>query len=173
MIGASLSFGRYEVRDRDRDLLGRGGYATVYRAVDQLLGREVALKVLHPHIADDPEATTRFVAEAQRLAQLRHPNIVLVHDVGEVDGAPYFTMELLEGQTLARLVVPGHGLATSRVAALLAPLCAAVDYLHARGLVHRDIKAANVLLTTDGRVVLLDFGIARALEETGSTRTGR
>ncbi len=90
-------FGRYVVLG----VLGRGGFATVYRARDTALGRDVALKALAPHLAEDAEVRRRFVQEAQRIAQLRHPHIVTVHDVGEADGQPFFTMELVEGETLA------------------------------------------------------------------------
>ncbi len=161
-------FGRYEALG----VLGRGGFATVYRARDTALGREVALKALAMHLAEDPEIRRRFVQEAQRIAQLRHPHIVTVHDVGEAEGQPFFTMELVEGQTLAQLVAAGGGLPLEQVARILRDLGSAVEYVHAAGLIHRDIKAANVMLDAGGRVVLMDFGIVRALDGTQYTNTG-
>lgn len=163
-----VTLGRYEILGT----LGEGGFATVYRARDTALGRQIALKVLLPHLAADPTIRQRFLTEASVIARLRHANIVTVYDVGEVGGQPYFTMELIEGHTLAALVRDGQGLPLSQVVHILTGLAAALDYLHAAGLVHRDIKAANVMLETSGRVVLMDFGIARALEGTGQTRTG-
>src|SRR5690242_14807083 len=102
---------RYEIRS----VLGRGGFAMVYRAFDRRLRRVVALKLLHAHLAAEPELCARFVLEAERLAQLRHPNIVTVYDVDAVEGIPYFTMELLEGRTLSQLVSLGHGLELAQV----------------------------------------------------------
>jgi predicted Ser/Thr protein kinase len=160
------TLGRYELRGA----LGQGGFAVVYRAWDPALQREVALKVLLPRLTDDPEIRQRFLAEARRIAGLRHPNIVTVHDVGEADGRPFFTMELIDGQSLADLIAGGGPLPLPQVAGWLGSLAAAVDYIHAAGLIHRDIKAANVMVERSGRVVLMDFGIARALEGTSFTR---
>src|SRR5438105_4596749 len=105
-------FSRYELLA----VLGRGGFATVYRARDRSLDRDVALKVLRPQIAEDPEAHARFLNEARRIAQLHHPNIITVYDVGEEDDVPYFTMEVIEGRTLAELVPVGTTLPLARVA---------------------------------------------------------
>jgi serine/threonine protein kinase len=162
------AFGRYELRGT----LGAGGFATVYRAFDPALGREVALKALHPALAADRSVRRRFLEEARALAGLRHPNIAVVHDVGEAEGRPFFAMELIEGQTLAELMSQ-RTLPPAQVVAILRDLCAAVDYLHNRGLVHRDIKTANVMVERGGRVVLMDFGIARALAGTRHTTTGQ
>jgi hypothetical protein len=162
------TFGRYELRG----ILGEGGFAVVYRALDPSLDREVALKVLRPHLAADPEVRRRFIAEARAIARLRHPNIAIVYEVGQVSEQPFFSMELIEGRTLAQLVAPGQGLPLPQVAHIVAGLASAVDYLHEQGLVHRDIKAANVMVDRFGRVVLMDFGIARALDRTQHTRTG-
>jgi serine/threonine-protein kinase len=169
MTTVRQTFGRYELRGT----LGEGGFATVYRAFDPALRREVALKALHPHLAANPEFRRRFLAEIQASAALRHPNIVTVYDVGEADGRPFFTMELIDGPTLADLISPGQGgLPPPRVAAIVRHLGAALDYLHGRGLVHRDIKPANIMLERGGRTVLMDFGIARILTQTQHTRTG-
>jgi hypothetical protein len=159
--------GRYELRGA----LGEGGFATVYRAFDPALGREVALKALHPHLAANPGIRRRFLDEARALARLRHPHIVTVHDVGEADGRPFFTMELIEGSTLAELA-PGQALPLSRVVTLITSLASALDELHRAGLVHRDVKATNAMVDRGGRVVLMDLGVARALDGTQHTQTG-
>lgn len=169
MVSTSqTTFGRYELLE----ILGRGGFATVFRARDPLLRRDVALKTLLPHLADDTSIRHRFQSEAQRIARLRHPNIVTVHDVGEVNGCPFFTMELIEGQTLATVIAAGPFADVARAIGILRDLCAAIDCLHEARLVHRDIKPANVMLDASGRVVLMDFGIARSLDEASSTQTG-
>jgi serine/threonine protein kinase len=169
MTTVRQAFGRYELRGT----LGEGGFATVYRAWDPALRREVALKALHPHLAANPEFRRRFLAEIQASAALRHPNIVTVYDVGEADGRPFFTMELIDGPTLAEVIGAGQGgLPLPRVATIIHHLGSALDYLHSRGLVHRDIKPANIMLERGGRTVLMDFGIARILTQTQHTRTG-
>jgi hypothetical protein len=149
--------GRYQVGG----VLGRGGFATVYRAWDPLLNREVALKVLLPALAGEHELRTRFLAEARMLAGMRHPGIAVVHDVGEASDQPYFAMELIEGQTLAERIAHGRTLSLEETAAIAERLCAAVDALHDAGVLHRDIKPSNIMLERSGRVVLMDFGIAR------------
>ncbi|MHB8576679.1 MAG: serine/threonine-protein kinase, partial [Dehalococcoidia bacterium] len=168
MAEAGGHFGRYELRGE----LGKGGFATVYRAWDAALAREVALKALQPHLSLDANIRQRFMAEARAIAQLHHPNIVTVHEVDEANGRPFFTMELVNGPTLAALVAPGQGLPLGRVAEIMRSLASAVDYLHTRRLVHRDIKASNVMLDAWGRVVLMDFGVARALDQTQLTQSG-
>lgn len=154
------AFGRYELRG----VLGRGAFATVYRARDPALAREVALKALMRDLADDADIQARFLAEAQAIAQLDHPNIVGIYDVGEADGRPFFAMPLIAGPTLAELIAAEGAQPLARTLAIVRQLASAVDYLHAAGLVHRDIKAANIMLDGSGRAVLMDFGIARALE---------
>jgi serine/threonine protein kinase len=159
--------GRYELRGT----LGEGGFATVYRAFDPALGREVALKALHPHLAANPGIRQRFLAEARALARMRHPHIVTVHDVSDAAERPFFTMERIEGRTLADLA-PGQALPPAQVVTLITSLASAVDALHHADLVHRDIKAANVMVDRGGRVVLMDLGIARVLNATQHTQTG-
>jgi hypothetical protein len=160
--------GRYQVFAE----LGVGGFATVYRAYDPALDRELALKVLHPHLARDPEVRDRFVREGRALARVRHPNVVLVHDSGDAAGCVYLAMEYVPGRTLAA-VAGGHPLPLSQVQAVITPMAAALEAVHAAGLVHRDVKPANLLLAEDGRVVLLDLGIARALDRTAVTASGQ
>jgi sugar lactone lactonase YvrE len=162
-------FCRYELRSQ----LGQGGFAQVYRAWDTILRREVALKALLPFLATNPDIRDRFLAEAQALAGMRHPNIVTVYDVGECEGRPYFTMEVLNGETLAEKAAGERQLPLHEVVPVLTDLASALDYIHAIGLVHRDIKGANIMVEKSGRVVLMDFGIARALEGTHYTLPGQ
>jgi serine/threonine protein kinase/sugar lactone lactonase YvrE len=162
------AIGRYELQG----LLGKGGFASVFRAWDPVLRRHVALKALLPHLIDDPGLRDRFEEEARAIAGLRHPCIVNVYDVGEADGRPFFTMELVEGPTLAAVVAAEGRLPLARVAVLLRGLCGAVDHLHNAGLVHRDIKLTNAMLDEDDRVVLMDFGIARNKARIGATQAG-
>ncbi|HEY7293646.1 MAG TPA: serine/threonine-protein kinase, partial [Dehalococcoidia bacterium] len=162
------SFGRYEILGT----LGHGSFATVYRARDPLLDREVALKVLLLHLCAEAEARERFLAEARALAALHHPYIVTVFEAGEADGTPYFAMELVTGRTLASLIAEQGAFALDRALPLLRGLGAALDAVHAAGLVHRDVKDSNVMLDPSGRVVLMDFGIALALRRTRLTQLG-
>jgi hypothetical protein len=146
----------YEVMDE----IGRGGMGVVYRAWQTELRRSVALKWLLA--AADAAARARFRTEAEAVARLYHPNIVQVYDFGEVDGRPYFSMELVEGGTLAGLV-RGGPLPVRHAAELTATLARAIDYAHARGVVHRDLKPANVLLAPGGTPKVTDFGLAKLL----------
>ncbi len=158
-------FARYEVRN----VLGRGGFATVYRAWDPLLRREVALKTLLPHLADDADLRRRFLNEARVLAGLRHPNIVTIHDAGETPGHVFFAMELIEARTLTGLLAERGRLDLPETAAILHEVAGALDELHAHGSVHRDTKPSNIMVDHGGRVVLMDFSIARAH---GASQTG-
>lgn len=159
------TLGRYELRDR----LGRGGFASVYRAWDPRLQREVAIKALQLDLAEDATVCQRFLAEARVLARLQHPNIVVVFDVGDPIERPYFAMELIEGRTLADVLSGGNRLTVEQTVRTVANIASALDALHAAGLVHRDVKAANVMIARNGRVVLMDLGIARAVEGTRFT----
>ena len=161
-------FPGYEVRE----VLGRGGMGVVYRAWDRRLNRPVALKMLLAGAYARPEELERFRREAEAEAGLRHPNIVQVYDVGDLDGRPYFTMEFVEGGSLAQRLA-GTPLPAGEAAALLATLAEAVQAAHDGGIVHRDLKPANVLLTADGTPKVTDFGLARRLDGgAGLTQSG-
>jgi serine/threonine-protein kinase len=182
-IGRTLS------KVRLQELLGRGGMAEVYLGMHTTLNRPVAVKILLGHLSEDPDLRRRFLAEAQSVAALRHPNIVQVFDFDVVDSRPYIVMELLQGLSLAEylrgLHQLGHSLPLETVAHLMESTCAALDYAHDRGIVHRDVKPANVILRQgsvplkpgiplpkDVEPVLTDFGIARITGSTTQTMTG-
>ncbi len=158
---APETLGHYTIRAE----LGRGGFATVYRAFDSSLEREVALKVLHPQLLTDRTFAQRFRREARALAGMRHPNIITVYEVGEADGRLYIAMELANGPSLAQTIANRGRLAWPETLAILKPVCDALDYAHAQGIVHRDLKPANILLDQDRGALLTDFGFARIMGE--------
>jgi serine/threonine-protein kinase len=154
--------GKYEITGE----LGRGGFATVYKARDTELDRLVALKVLHPYWSEDPSFVARFRQEARTAARLRHPNIVTIHDAGEIDGQLYIAMECLIGRTLRELLAAEGALTLEQALAILEQLAQALDYAHRQGVVHRDVKPGNVMVgeTADHvRVTLTDFGLVKAM----------
>ncbi len=138
----------------------------VYRATDTKLGREIALKVLPPDMARDPERLARFQREARSVAALNHPHIVTLHSVEEADGIHFLTMELVEGRSLDRLI-PKEGLAVDRILDIATAIAEALAAAHAKGIVHRDLKPANVMVTQEGRVKVLDFGLAKEMHTAG------
>jgi eukaryotic-like serine/threonine-protein kinase len=140
--------------------IGAGGMGEVYRATDTRLGRDVALKVLPAEMAASPERLERFQREAKALAALDHPGIVTVYSVEEADGVHFLTMQLVEGQPLDR-VVPESGLSPAQILEIATALADALAAAHEKSIVHRDLKPANVMVTTDGRVKVLDFGLAK------------
>jgi serine/threonine-protein kinase len=154
--------------------IGRGGMSVVYRAHDLRLNRPVAIKVLPPELAHDPAVRSRFTREAQTSAQLSHPHIVPIFDVGERDGMAYFVMALVTGGTLANRIDRQALRPVDEVKRILAEVADALAYAHLRGVIHRDIKTDNILMESDaGRAIVTDFGIARAMEEGGRlTQTG-
>ncbi|MFE2938611.1 Stk1 family PASTA domain-containing Ser/Thr kinase [Streptomyces sp. NPDC059255] len=163
--------GRYELGS----VLGRGGMAEVYLAHDTRLGRSVAVKTLRADLARDPSFQARFRREAQSAASLNHPAIVAVYDTGEdyVDGVslPYIVMEHVDGSTLRELLHSGRRLLPERTLEMTVGILQALEYSHRNGIVHRDIKPANVMLTRTGQVKVMDFGIARAMGDSGMTMT--
>jgi len=152
------------------EMIGTGGMADVYRAHDQRLAREVAVKVLRSDLARDPSFVARFRKEAFAAAGLNHPGIVAVYDSGE-EPAPYIVMELVSGHTLRDLIHRGERLPLARALEIGEGILAALEYSHERGIVHRDIKPANIMITDQGDVKVMDFGIARALDDLGATLT--
>jgi len=145
--------------------IGAGGMGEVYRARDTRLGREVAIKILPAAYSNDPERLQRFEQEARAAGMLNHPNIMAIYDIGTHDGSPYVVSELLEGETLRELLAPSAGPASPL------PPRKATDYMiqlahglaaaHQKGIVHRDLKPENIFLTTEGRLKILDFGLAK------------
>ena len=170
--GPVIFNGRYELHRR----LGRGGMAEVYLARDQMLDRAVAVKVLFPALATDPGFVERFRREAQSAAGLNHPNIVGVYDWGEANGTYFIVMEYVEGGSLAELIQAQGRLDPDRSAEIASDIAAALGFAHRNGgVIHRDVKPGNVLLTTEGTVKVADFGIARAISDSSDqnlTKTG-
>jgi tRNA A-37 threonylcarbamoyl transferase component Bud32 len=156
--------GRYRLVRR----IAAGGMGEVWEADDTVLGRRVALKVLVEELAADDRATRRFVREARATARLAHPNVARVYDFGRDGGAPFLVMELLEGETLAGRLAAGP-LPPAEAVRVAAAVADALDAAHQRGIVHRDVKPSNVMLTPGGDVKVMDFGIAAAAGETHST----
>src|SRR6478672_7203627 len=146
--------------------------ATIYRATDTGLGRDVALKLLRPEYLRDPDFSARFRQEAQAAASLTHPNIVTTYDYGEDPSGPYIVMELVDGEDLASILRRSGALNPRQAARIGAGVGRALAAAHARGLVHRDIKPGNVLIGKDGQVKVVDFGIARAISEAQVTLPG-
>ena len=165
--------GRYELQN----LIGRGGMADVWKARDHRLGRDVAVKRLRADLASDDTFQARFQREAKSAARLNHPNIVAVYDTGETQDpttglqVPYIVMELIDGHTLRDVLRDGRKILPRRALEFTQGVLDALSYSHAAGIVHRDIKPANVMLTREGYVKVMDFGIARAVADTSATMT--
>ena len=162
---------RYEIQQR----LGRGGMADVYLARDRLLERRVAVKVLFPEFATDPSFVARFRREAQAAANLTHPNIVAVYDWGQQGGTYFIVMEYVNGRTLAEVLRADGKLAPVQAATLSSEVAAALGFAHRNGVVHRDVKPGNILVTSSGDVKVADFGIARVANagtDAGLTQAG-
>jgi serine/threonine protein kinase len=154
-IKPGQNLGHYVIQEQ----IGKGGMATVFRASQPSLSRDVAIKVLPDFFANDLAFHDRFRREAMAIAMLRHPNILTVFDSGECDGVAYIVMELVDGGTLAGKL--GKPLPIEDCISLLGPVASALDYAHAKGMVHRDVKPSNILLARDGSPILSDFGLVR------------
>ena len=163
-MSLTLARGRYRIEHE----LGRGGMATVYLAHDVELDRPVAIKLLAQHLAGDEAFLERFVREARLAGRLAHPNVVRVYDAGDADGRPFIVMEYVRGASLAG---PGRS-SPARVVDLGIQACAGLQHAHDAGIVHRDVKPANLLVRDDGVLKIADFGIARAAESTRHTQVG-
>ena len=167
LVGTTYD-GRYRVEKR----IGAGGMANVYCAQDETLGRRVAIKVLHQRYAEDSQFTERFTREASAAARLNHPNIVQVYDRGSSEGTWYIAMELVDGMTLKDLIRRRGGLTEQEVLAYGRQALHALRFAHRNGIVHRDVKPHNMMVDTDGRLKIADFGIARAGADSGLTEAG-
>ena len=164
-LTAASKLGPYEIVSA----IGAGGMGEVYRARDPRLGRDVAVKVLPPSFSADPDRLRRFELEARAAAALNHPNILAVHDVGSHESAPYLVSELLEGETLReRLSQPHAGLPVRKAVEYAVQIAHGLAAAHDKNLVHRDLKPENVFITTDGRVKILDFGLAKLTQSDGA-----
>jgi hypothetical protein len=168
VIGETLS-GRFRIER----LLGRGGMSSVWQAYDEELGRPVAIKLLHARRLESADSVDRFEREARTLALLTHPGIVTVIDRGETDGRPFIVCELVDGRDLHERISLEGSLPVAEALAIAVQVAAALAYAHARGVIHRDVKPHNVLLTADGHAKLTDFGIARVDDAPALTNPGR
>jgi eukaryotic-like serine/threonine-protein kinase len=168
MIGTVLS-GRYKLEAK----LGSGGMSTVYLARDTTLDRQVAVKVLHREMSEQEDQLQRFRQEARAVAKLSHPNVVAVIDAGEDGGHPYIVFEYVEGETLKQKINRVGALDAQEALAYAIEIARGLTVAHGRNMVHRDIKPQNVLINSEGRAKLTDFGISRQLEQDGMTATGR
>jgi serine/threonine protein kinase len=162
--------GRYQLRDR----LGFGGMSTVHLAFDKRLERQVAVKLLAEHLAEDPTFVSRFQREAQAAARLIHPNIVQVFDSGQDErtGQYFIVMEYIEGQSCAEILRDDGWIEVDEAVAIIEQACEGLHYAHRHGVVHRDVKPGNLLRSRDGEVKLADFGIAKATEQSSITQVG-
>ena len=168
LLGTTLN-GRYRLEAR----IGAGGMSTVYRATDETLQRQVAIKLMHREIATDSDQLERFRREARAVAQLSHPHIVGVIDYGEDDSRPYIVFEYVEGETLKERIRRSGRLPITEAVAYAIEIARALGTAHARHIVHRDVKPQNVLIDEEGSAKVTDFGIARTLDEEGLTADGR
>ena len=168
ILGTTLN-GRYRLEAR----IGAGGMSTVYRALDETLQRQVAIKLMNREVASDSDQLERFRREARAVAQLSHPHIVGVIDAGEDEGRPYIVFEYVEGETLKERIRRLGRLPIAEAVAYAIEIARALGAAHARHIVHRDVKPQNVLIDEEGSAKVTDFGIARTLDEEGLTADGR
>jgi tRNA A-37 threonylcarbamoyl transferase component Bud32 len=160
-----LKFGKFEIEAE----LGRGAMGHVYKALDPILDRHVALKTILPSLLDNKETLARFQREARAAARLGHPNIVTIFEVGEVGDTHYIAMELVEGLDLGETMAVPDRFTTEEKVRMVVDVCRGLDFAHKMGVIHRDVKPANIRLTRDGTVKILDFGIARSLRTSDTT----
>ncbi|HET6370657.1 MAG TPA: serine/threonine-protein kinase, partial [Nitrospiria bacterium] len=168
-MAVELFSGKYEIQGE----IARGGMGVVYKAVHASLNRTVAIKVLHPQFAGDPDFLKRFQREARAMARLDHEHVIRVFDVGEEQGAPYIVMEYFEGKDLKRVMLDRGLFSPEEALAVTYQVADALAYAHARGIVHRDIKPGNIMLDARGKAKIADLGIAAAANEVSVTATGQ
>src|SRR2546427_1026002 len=159
-------FGSFEVLS----IVGRGGMGEVYRARDTKLKREVAIKILPEEFSRDPDRIARFQREAEVLASLNHPNIAAIYDLQEAEGLRFLVLEFVEGETLAERIKRG-AIPIEEALNIAKSICEALEVAHDKGITHRDLKPANIKLTPDGKVKVLDFGLAKAIENAPTSAT--
>jgi eukaryotic-like serine/threonine-protein kinase len=159
--------GRYEIVEE----IGRGAMGVVFKARDPLIGRDVAVKTITSGVAESADLLERFYREAQAAGGLQHPNIVTIYELAESGGAPFIAMEYLEGESLEKVIAGKPALPLATKVGYVLQTCRALDYAHRRGVIHRDVKPANIMVTREGMVKVVDFGIAR-LADTSKTQTG-
>ena len=162
-LGHGDRLGPYEVVAA----IGAGGMGEIYRARDTKLNRDVAIKVLLPAVANDPERLARFSREAQVLASLNHPNIAQIHGLEDSGGVPALVMELVEGPTLADRIAKG-AIPLDEALPIAKQIAEALEAAHEQGIIHRDLKPANIKVKADGAVKVLDFGLAKAMDPAGA-----
>src|SRR5438445_1302996 len=167
MADQKVLSGRYELGN----VLGRGGMAEVYVGTDRVLGRRIAVKILADRFAKDSSFVARFRREAQSAAALNHPNVVSVFDTGSDDGTHYIVMEYIQGRTLSEVIKQDAPLLPERAVEIAQAAAEALDFAHRAGIVHRDVKPGNIMLTATGDVKVTDFGIARATSSESLTQT--
>ncbi len=159
-----------------QEVIGQGGMSSVYKAIDPNLQRVVAIKLIHPHLSDDPKFTARFEEEARAVARLRHPNIVQVYDFNHDGDVFYMVQEFIPGETLQsllrRLNQTGSRMPLNDAVQATIQICSAIGYSHQLGMIHRDIKPANIMIDERGQAILMDFGIVKLLEGEAHTTTG-
>ncbi|MGC9024619.1 MAG: protein kinase domain-containing protein, partial [Chloroflexia bacterium] len=152
--------------------IGRGGMGAVYKARDVELDRIVAMKVLSPYLVGEPHLVQRFMREARLAANLDHPNIVAIYDIGGEGGYYYFVMKYLDGRSLKEIIAQRGPLPLDEVVSIVRQLASALDYAHQQNLIHRDVKPGNVIVGSDGHVTLTDFGLAKVVESMKLTASG-
>src|SRR5205809_420498 len=167
MADQKVLAGRYELEE----VLGHGGMAEVFLGTDRVLGRRIAVKILSDRFARDNSFVTRFRREAQSAAALNHPNVVSVFDTGSDDGTHFIVMEYVQGKTLSQMLRDGAPLMPERAVEIARGVADALSFAHRAGIVHRDVKPGNIMLTTTGDVKVMDFGIARATSSESLTQT--
>jgi eukaryotic-like serine/threonine-protein kinase len=160
--------GRFEILQ----VLGEGGMGTVYKAVDREVDHVVALKLIRPELAVHPAILARFKQELLTARQVTHRNVIRIHDLSEVDGVKFITMEFVEGCDLRKLLIDRGKLPPEEAVEIIRQVCLALDAAHSAGVIHRDLKPQNVMQDKQGRILVMDFGLARSLQSDGMTQTG-